>query len=407
MKIKYVLHAVTLACLICTNSLADSKILTLDDAISKTLDLSPVVKEIELASIERKADAFDAKTLPNPTLDSELGVPTSWNEQKGDNEINISLSQPFRLSHGTLRNRLATFFEQVADTEKEQNVLELITKVRLSYARLWLLSQRERALGEIQPKAKSLSGFVSSGTKEGAYGSGDSAVFKSQTGKTEAEILGIRAEKLIAETEFTSITTIDPTDLILAEPSLSSFEDSFVNGQLANNGFKVQNRARKLLDLAQADKDVADRDAFPELRPRLFYSRTNEGADIVGVGISFDLPFYSQNTSDRMRKSAQLSASEAKNTFYQSEVFKSSVLKSAKMYGLRKQQLQVYEKQVLPSVKEALNAYEKQVRGGQGSIFQLWATLQEYLDVQERYLELWNKSYSDYQQLSILLGQDL
>ena len=58
-------------------------------------------------------------------------------------------------------------------------------------------------------------------------------------------------------------------------------------------------------------------------------------------------------------------------------------------------------------MEEALKAFEEQVRSGQGSVFQLWQTLQSYLETNERYLELWSKTFSDYTELSLLAGEEL
>ena len=108
-----------------------------------------------------------------------------------------------------------------------------------------------------------------------------------------------------------------------------------------------------------------------------------------------------------MRKTADMFSAESQSAFFRGEVFKESVLKSVKVYDLRRQEVSLYKKRVIPSMREALNAFESQVRGGQGSVFQLWQTLREYLEVQERYLELWTRNFSEYQELSILLGQDI
>ena len=386
----------------------ESKTLSIDEVVKAALDASPIVIQIEGALSGRRADAFEAKTLSNPSLETEFGVPVASKDAMGNNEVSVSLSQPFKLSHGSLRNRLADLLEEAGNSEKEQAVLELVTKARIAFAHQWLLSEREKLLQEVQPKTKSLTQFVSSGLKLGAYGKGDEAVFRTEVAKTEAELLGIQAEKLAAEAELTRITGRSFEGFTLSNPGVfSSIPVSTVELQLSQGELKVQRRAKILVNLARADSAVANRDAFPELRPKLFYSRTNEGVDLVGVGLSFDLPFYSQNTAERMRKTSEVLTAESQAAFFQGEAFKSSVLKSVKMYELRRQEVLLYEKKVTPAVKEALHAFEAQVRGGEGSVFQLWQTLREYLEIQERYLDLWTRAFAEYLELSILLGQEL
>ena len=169
----------------------------------------------------------------------------------------------------------------------------------------------------------------------------------------------------------------------------------------------MQGRARILADLAKANLEVATSDAFPELRPSLVYSKTNDGVDIVGIGLSVDLPLFSQNNSEQMRKRADYNAAEAKFSNLRSEAFKLSVINSVRSYQLRLEELRLYETKVIPAIKESLSAFEKQVRNGQGSVFQLWQTLREYLNIQERYLELWTMAFSEQQELAILIGEEI
>lgn len=396
------------ACWNAPTATADNSKLTIEDVVAVALDSSPLVRQIESSRRLRTADAIETKRLANPTLDAELGVPTEWKEQRGDNELSVSLTQPLRLSHGSLRNRLATLVEQAGDADKEQAIVELVAKTKFSYARLWLLTKRAELLKQTQPKVRSLKEFVESGVKQGGYGRGDSAIFRAEIGKTDAEEIGIRADQAAADVELATLTSLHVGQKELIEPELPKIiSESVVAEMLDKRVLTVQQRAKTLLDLANADLAVARRDAFPELRPRISYSKTNEGVDLVGVGISFDLPFYSRNSADRIRKSAESSSASALNAYVQSDAFKSTVLNAVRQYSLRREELALYENRILPAVQEALTSFEAQVRGGQGSVFQLWQTLREYLNVNKEYLELWSQIFSDYQQLSILTGQNI
>lgn len=387
---------------------ADEGHLSIDDAVKAALDASPLVQELEASFSIKTADSFEARTLPNPELEVDLGVPVSWEEKRGKNEVGVALSQPFRLSHGPLRNRLASLITAAGEGEKEKDLLGLIARVRLAFARSWVLSERSRILQEILPQARSLNKLVRSGLKEGAYGQGDDAIFRSETSKTEAELKGISAESIAALAELNRLTgSLFQGKQLLTPKLLSALSIESLKARLERSETKVQYRAKILFELAKADSAVARRDAFPELRPRLLYSRTDEAVDIVGVGISFDLPFYSQNTAERIRTEAKARSSQAQFNFTQSDVFKTSLLNAAKAYSLRGEELLLYEKNVLPALREALTAFEQQIRKGEGSIFQLWQTLREYIDTHERYLELWTRVFSEGAELSILLEEEI
>ncbi len=408
-KLIFIAIAVLALAVVRTNAaFADTQKLSMDDALRDALSKSPLVAEIERNYAFKEADALEAGRLSNPSLDAEVALPRSWRDERGENEIAVSLTQPIKLSHGPLRNRLATLIEKAGSSAREQELLELTSKVRLSFARIWLLQQREAALGEIAPKTKSLTDFVSSGLSQGAYGKGDAAIFKSEIARTEAELVGLKAEKLQSQFELSKILGRSLDGILLIQPEVpKEVELSTIETRLQDSSLKLITRARTIVDLARADSDVANRDAFPELRPRIFYARSDAATNYIGFGISVDLPFYSRNSAERIRKTSELSASQAQLTFLQSEDFKRSVTNVARAFNLRRSEVEIYRARVIPNMEEALKAFEEQVRSGQGSVFQLWQTLQSYLETNERYLELWSKTFSDYTELSLLAGEEL
>lgn len=402
--------SVVLACgaPLVTSASAEPQKLTIDEALSGVLSTSPLVREIERNLAYRNAEAIETARLSNPTLDAEVSLPQSWKSEKGDDEVTVSLSQPVKLSHGPLRNRLAALIKNAGDASKEQELLGLSAKVRLAYARVWLLQEREDTLRRIAPKTKSLSDFVASGLTQGAYGKGDAAIFRSEIARTEAELLGLQAERFQSQLELAKLLGRSLDTVILTQPELpNELSVSALEARLTASSLNLFSRARMLVELARADAQVSERDAFPELRPRIFYSRSDAGTEYLGFGISFDLPFYSRNSADRLRKTSELSASQAQLNFLESDDFKRSVTQVARGFNLRREETQIYRTRVLPSMNEALASFEEQVRNGQGSVFQLWQTLQTYLSTQERYLELWTKTFSDFAELSLLVGEEL
>lgn len=388
--------------------LAADRALTIEDAVQSALDHSPLVSEIESRNSFRMAEALDTRLLPNPQLDAQIGIPSAWDERRGRNELDVSIEQPFRLSHGTLRNRLSRLIESTGSYEREKQLLELITKARLAYAQAWVLSERRRVLSEIAPRSKSLNDFVTKGVAEGAYGKGDEAVFRSAVAQIESELKGVSAESLLALAQLSRVTGEEMREPSLTSPEIAPFVSSDdLRTRLSGGSTQFQKRTRLLTELAEADMAVAKRDAFPEFRPRLSFSRTNEGTDIVGFGLTFDLPFYSQNSAERLKKDGELRAAQAQLQFSRSDAFQTVIVNEAEAYSLRRQQVELYKDKVLPALDDALKALEVQVRAGQGSIFSLWQVSREYIDAQGRYLELWTRAFSERVELAIILEEEM
>lgn len=387
---------------------AADRALTIEDAVQSALDHSALVSEIESRNSLRIAEALDTRLLPNPQLNAQVGIPSGWEDRRGRNELDVAIEQPFRLSHGTLRNRLSRLIEATGSYEREKQLLELVTKVRLAYAQSWVLSERRRVLNEIAPRSKSLNDFVTKGVAEGAYGKGDEAVFRSAVAQIESELKGVSAESLLALAQLSRVTGEKMRDPVLSPPEIVPFlAPEELRTRLSGGVTQFQKRTRLLTELAEADMAVAKRDAFPEFRPHLSFSRTNEGTDIVGFGLTFDLPFYSQNSAERLRKDGQLRAAQAQLRFSRSGAFQTAITNEAEAYSLRREEVQLYKDKVLPPLDNALQALEIQVRAGQGSIFSLWQVSREYIDAQERYLELWTRAFSERIELAIILEEEM
>lgn len=384
-----------------------AQVVTVDQVIAMTLDRSPLVKEIEASFAARRADAFDARTLPNPELSAEIASPAGG-EVRGDDELTVALVQPFRLSHGKPRDRLARLMEASGARDKERALLELFVRARLAFARAWVLSERTKVLDALRPQALSLTRSIQSGVKEGLYGQGDEALFRAEAFRIEAALKALSAEALLAAAELSKLSGASYAGATFSRPPVPDLPElDGLRKKLAHSESRAQQRAKLVLDLARLDDEVARRDAFPELRPRFSYGHTNEGVDLVGIGVSFDLPFQSRNTAERLRKESARRAAEAGWNMIQGETFQQAVLSAARAAAFRAEELVLYEKKILPAMNEAFHAAQTQVKSAQGSVPQLWQTLREYGESHERYLELWTRAFADRLELSLILEEDL
>ncbi|MBX9787517.1 MAG: TolC family protein [Pirellulales bacterium] len=387
---------------------AQGKALTIDDAVTAALTHSALVQEIEATFVRQKAEAFETRTLANPEFGTELAVPSSFEHSRGRNEITVNLVQPVKLTHGTVRNRLATLIDMAGSSERERALLELAARVRIAFARTWVLSERRNAFATLIPRAQALDRFVTAGLRVGAYGKGEDALFRAEVFKAEAELKGLTAESIAGLSELSRVSGYSFADTSLAAPTLPVVPAADqLKVRFERSETKVQERSKILLDLARAAKEVARGDAYPEFRPRIFFSRSNDGVDLVGLGVSFDLPFWSRNTADRMRADATFATARANHLLIDTENFKISILETARSYSIRREEILLYQQHILPLVRRALEATELQVRSGTGSIFQLWQTLREYADANQHYLELWTKAFTAHVELSVLLGEEI
>ena len=72
--------------------------LTEEEALASALSRSTTVKQIDADLAEKLGDAKTLKTLSNPELEARFSTPVSDEGESSDNEYEIGIAQPFRLS---------------------------------------------------------------------------------------------------------------------------------------------------------------------------------------------------------------------------------------------------------------------------------------------------------------------
>ena len=380
--------------------------LALDQALEAALNNSPLVSEIDSSLAQREREARDISILPNPELDIEQQFYVGGAKGATDNQPSANLIQPFRLSHLGLRSRVAQLKEEAAKRGKEVELISFFQRVRFSFAHIWLLNERKHVLEDINSKALKVSQFIDQGYKAGAFGRGEQAIFRAEAAKIEAELQGLNSEISRAHSTFISLTGFSPLKRRLTKPTIAEIPKDLIR-RFTEGSLKVQEQLDLLSKVASESLNLAERDAFPELRPRLVYAHTNDGGEFYGVGISVPLPFWNRNQNAIHAASAQKQAAEKTRTFYQSDAFKEQLTEIQSALSSSLNELDIYEKKVLPEFQTAFGAFDQQLRAGQGSTLQLWQTLISLNDSSKTFAELWAKTFGERAELGILIQEDI
>lgn len=378
---------------------------TLEEVLAYAIDQSPSVQEIESRIAQRRAEGIELSILKNPEVDSEIGFPVSYDEKRGSNEASVSLSQPLRLSNFGLRQRINKIISKSADSEKSLEILSLTQNIKLAYVKGWVLQERILQLDLSLKRAQSISNYVQDGITRGLFGVAESSLFKFENESLEAEKLGLGGDLERARAELLHRSGLSIKNKKLLPLQLREI----AQGDLENEAkdLPVVKRVNLLAELANEQHRLSRLDSFPQFAPRLVYSRNDEGSDYVGVGISVELPFFDRNQAERLRRGAEVRAARSVEQYYSGPQFNEELFSLLKSTQLSQKEVRAYEEKVLPALREALQASDKQLKAGQGSLLQTWQLLQQLRETQARALELWSKAISERAELSILVGKDL
>ncbi len=386
---------------------AETSAISLEEVLLEALSKSPAVSSIDANFQQGISEAFSTELWKNPELSSSVNIPVSYQGEKGDSEVEVSISQPVRLSFFGLRSALSELLSKVSHAEQQRELLEFTQKVHLSYVRLWGLNEKKAFLEEAENRAHKVREKLGSAGSPGVFSLGEKQLFVAATAKLGAERRGVEAEIKRGLAELLSLSSVSLQGRRLQRPDFSETSFDEVKKIAEKGALPIQERMKLLRDVAQHQAQIAKVDAFPELTPQILYRHSDDEKEFFGVGISFALPIHDSNQAEKMKRNAMLKAAETQQRFFFGSSFNEQLNLRISSYKATLEQAEVFEKEVVPALKNAVENFEALLDAGQGGVLQVWQTQDELTDSQSKALELWVKASSERSELAILLGRQI
>ena len=390
------------------HSLAIGAPISEDDVLRETMSKSASIRAIDAEIAAKLGEAISLRTLSNPELEGGIAKATHEAGDPGDNEYEISLSQPLRVSQFGTRQLVSRLMNKAATEQQKLSVLELTENTRLSYAELWAFEEAMQRIKAATERGERYAKQILSGKERGLFADGEVKLFEAEALRRKAELLSIEAVKVETLSKLVRLSGVNLTDRTLTKPSaikLSSKEEIL---SLAEKGeLPIQARQRLQAELASKQFALARRDSLPAFAPRIAFQHTDDGDDRIVAGFSMELPFFDRNQGERVEKQAVSNSERVKSEYFLSDSFRSEILAALKRTELKSKESALIENQIIPSLKTALSSFETQLKAGQGVLLQLWESQRELADVEREALEVWFESRKAQSELRVLLGGEI
>ncbi len=390
------------------SALAESRELRLAEARALALKTSPLVSTIDGEFAVRLAEAAELNQRENPEIEASLGVPVAWDERRGDNEYEIKLSQPVRLSDFGERYAVGDLMRSAASAEQRSALFKLLKEVDLAYVTLWMAQQHAVALGGAGRAARARAKVIADGASRGVYSDGDKQLFLAEAARLEAELLGADGDVRSATAKLVALLGAPLVGVQLQSPKkMDRLVLEEVKAAERKSQLSEAFRSKLHTELAAEQLRLARRDAFPTLTPQLMASRSDDGTSFIGVGLSLPLPVFHRNEAQITHREAELRAVRAKEAHLAGEGFAAEIAAMVEAVNLASDEASLFDAKVIPAFSDSLRIQERQFAAGSGSILQIWQTQRELFESQRRSLELWTKAHSLRIELETLIGEEL
>lgn len=390
------------------HSIAIGAPITEDDVLRETLATSASIRAIDAEISAKLGEAISLRTLSNPELDGEIAKATHEAGDSGDNEYEISLSQPLRISQFGTRQLVSRLMNRAATEQQKLSILELIENTRLSYAELWAFEEAMQRIKAATERGERYAKQILNGKERGLFADGEVKLFEAEALRRRAELLSIEAIKVDALAKLVRLSGVNLTDRKLMKPGATKLPSKDEILSLAEKGeLPIQARQRLQAELASKQFALARRDSLPAFAPRIAFQHTDDGDDRIVAGFSMELPFFDRNQGERVQRQAASQSERVKSEYFLSNSFRSEILAALKRTELKRKERLLIEDQIIPSLKAALSSFETQLKAGQGVLLQLWEAQRELADVEREALTVWFESSKAYSELRVLLGGEI
>jgi len=383
---------------------AEDQRINFNTVLDAALKNSPEMTDIAVKIAELEAEGISTNTYPNPELSTEVR-PYINSPAELENEYQVSLRQPLILSSAGTRSKLKKLFNTSASLEEKILILEFTQSLRLLYANIWALQQKSQFTKSTLELSNSIRSKINKSHQSGLLPLSSVKFLNAQVAKLEAESLGVIADKAKSQallTQKTGTSFSSKTFSKLDEDPLPPNSQSIAEGTLP-----YAERIKLADKIANAQLELARRDANPSLAPLLAFEHTDEGDERIIAGLSVTLPFFDRNQSQRLVANALTKSTDKNKKYIQSKYFNDALEQLLLSVKNLHQQSEHYRTKVIPTLNEALSNAEHELELGKAEPSQLLQGLLELMSAQDRYLELKIKAIAERAELSIMLGKEI
>lgn len=382
--------------------------ITEDDVLRETLATSASIRAIDAEISAKLGESIALRTLSNPELEGEIAKATHEAGDPGDNEYEISLSQPLRISQFGTRQLVSRLMDKAATDQQKFSVLELTESTRLSYAELWAYEEAMQRIKAATERGERYAKQILNGKERGLFAEGEVKLFEAEALRRKAELLSIEAIKVETQAKLIRLSGVDFSERTFVKPATIKVPTKDTILALAEKGeLPIQARQRLQAELASKQFALARKDSLPAFAPRIAFQHTDDGDDRIVAGFSMELPFFDRNQGEKIQRQAALQSERVKSEYFLSDSFRSEILAAWKRAELKEKESLLIENQIIPSLKAALSSFETQLKAGQGVLLQLWESQRELADVERESLAVWFESRKAYSELRVLLGGEI
>lgn len=396
---------------VANNSPAVTNHVTLDDLVKEALEKNPELRFYEAEIQAAKAGRRTAGLLANPELSGSVGQKrvTSAGMSAEGVAWSVSVAQPFEWPGRIgLRKAIANRDIELAELGYERFKVALAARVRMLAYGLFAAQEKAAAAREVAERFKALREVLVQREPAGLTPLLETRVIEATelTMQRKASEADVAARAALLELNQLRGVAVN-SRLAVARTSLTyrppdAMETLVMMAQ--TNNFELRTRA---LELAQQGFRVAlaKNERFPSISVGPTYTEENafDHERVVGLGVSFPLPLWNQNTGNIKAAEARQVQAEVSFAVSQREVER-NVIQAAVTYDAKLEEMAKWRTDAVQHFRAAAELADRHYRLGAVAVATYVELQKQYLEAVESLLDTKKEALEAAQNLELLTG---
>lgn len=401
------LHLPLLLGLFAAQPAATAAPLTLDQALALALERSPALIPLEAEVARARAQAQGASLLfqSNPELSAAAGPRVR--EEGSSLDLGLGVSQRLEIfGQRGARREAASALVEASEARLQARRVELAAEVREAFVRALAADQESRLAEEAQTLATQALTAAEERLSAGAASRLEVNTARVAAGRAARERTRALQRQASALNELRLLLGMEAAEEVqlegtlqpgkTPEPSLQALLDQALRQRADLRA------ARAEVTAAQAERDLAVREALPSPRVGATYSR-EEDAQIIQGTLAVDLPVFNRNQAARGVGAARVAEAE-RNREALERAARAEVRLALTRYQAAEKAISIFGEDALKALQENLELATEGYRAGKMDFLELLVIRRETLDARRDYIEALQELGSARAQLQRVIG---
>jgi cobalt-zinc-cadmium efflux system outer membrane protein len=403
----------------CLPVLAEPVPRSINEIVALAMKHSAELAALEKETTAKQALAIQVGTLYNPTLELQ-GTTGSLTGSPEERSVSIGVNQEIPLNNKLRLRRESGQREAEIQQRQRDNAARLLRDEVATLALDYLLTSKRLELAKnLEMLNQDLVSIAGERFKAGDIPELELNLAKVELVRAENRLLEVDRERIPLRIKIASLTGLNESDFTLSDslsaPKVSPVTQEIVKLALASRPDLLALSSER--DKAETENRLAEAEALPNLTAGLFAQWQRSLTEVggmsstssdtqLGLRLSMPIPVFDRNQNGQAAARSRLDAADSRRVAMERSIT-AEVEAAASRLSSSERIMALFEKGIIPQLKENLKLTQEAYRIGEVGILSVIEEQKKFFEVNDSYLSAQHSRSTALIKLETAVARDL